>query len=51
MTEEQRAKKEARDKARAEREEAFWQKEKAAGEMYYRKIQAQLAQRAQEKSE
>lgn len=42
MTAEQLAKKEAKDKARAEREEELWQKEKAAGEVYYKKIQAEL---------
>lgn len=42
MTSEQLAKKEAREKVRAERDEAFWQKESAAGEVYYKKIQAEL---------
>ena len=42
MTTEQLAKKEAREKTRVEREEAFWQKESAAGEVYYKKIQAEL---------
>lgn len=37
-----RAKKEAREKARAAREEVFWQKERAAGEICYRKIREEL---------
>lgn len=43
LTPEQKARKEERDKKRAERDEAFWQKEKVAGEAYYQKIQAELA--------
>lgn len=42
LTAEELSKKEAKDKARAEREEAFWQKESAAGEIYYKKIQTEL---------
>lgn len=43
MTEEQRARKSERVRLRAEREEAAWQKEKAKGEEFYHKIQAELA--------
>lgn len=51
MTQEQLAKKEEKDKERAEREEAFWQKEKSAGEEYYKKVRAELARCAEGKAE
>ncbi len=47
MTEEQRARKSERERLRAEREEAAWQKEKAKGEEFYHKIQVELAARTE----
>ena len=44
MTEEQQAKYEARQAERARRDEEKWQKERAAGEVYFEKMQKALAE-------
>lgn len=44
MSPEEKAKKEAKAKLRAERDEIFWQKELANGEVFRAKIQAELAE-------